>query len=281
MNNFVKKFSVFALALASLFPVSAYAVMQSLNGLTGSSQTFANDTNLTISSSGTQHSLGWSGILSFLRGGTGTSTFANGGLVFSDGTKLTQNPSNLFWDNTNGFLGIGTTTPEAGLHVTGDIKVSPTIIGGNTAIITANGFSALYSLGIRGTLAMNNSSDIEFTDSEGTMRIDIFSPASNIFTLMQAGEIERNVNLDISRIDATNQTFAFPDYSGTFGLLEANQTWTGLNKFEASTNSTVYVGSATKSGCLVMGDSDGSGVTYVTANDGVLSATTTQPSICQ
>lgn len=80
---------------------------------------------------------------------------------------------------------------------------------------------------------------------------------------------------------ASNQTFTFPNSSGTFSLLEADQTWSGLNKFEAGTNSTIYVGSSVKSGCIAIGDSDGSGVTYVTANDGVLSASTTKPSICQ
>ena len=82
-------------------------------------------------------------------------------------------------------------------------------------------------------------------------------------------------------LTSSDKIFAFPDDSGTLGLLEVNQTWSGLNKFEASTNSTIYVGSSVKSGCIVMGDSDGSGVTYITANDGVLSASTTKPSICQ
>lgn len=81
--------------------------------------------------------------------------------------------------------------------------------------------------------------------------------------------------------NSVEQSFTFPNFSGTFGLLEANQTWTGLNKFEASSNSTIYVGSSTKTGCIVLGDSDGAGVTYVTANDGVLSASTTKPNFCQ
>jgi hypothetical protein len=37
--------------------------MTALNGLTGAVQTFVNDTNVTITSSGTSHSLGWSGTL--------------------------------------------------------------------------------------------------------------------------------------------------------------------------------------------------------------------------
>jgi hypothetical protein len=37
--------------------------MTALNGLTGAVQTFVNDTNVTITSSGTSHTLGWSGTL--------------------------------------------------------------------------------------------------------------------------------------------------------------------------------------------------------------------------
>jgi hypothetical protein len=86
---------------------------------------------------------------------------------------------------------------------------------------------------------------------------------------------------DTTSLAGDDRTFTFPNTSGTFGLLQANQTWSGLNKFEASTNSTIYVGSSVKSGCIAMGDSDDRGITYITANDGVLTASSTKPNICQ
>ena len=59
----------------------------SLNGLTGATQTFVNDTNVTIVSSGTDHTLGWSGILSSARGGTGISAAGSAGnYLRSNGT---------------------------------------------------------------------------------------------------------------------------------------------------------------------------------------------------
>ena len=49
-----------------------------LNGLTGVTQTFVNDTNVTITSAGTTHSLGWTGTLAVSRGGIGlASTLQN------------------------------------------------------------------------------------------------------------------------------------------------------------------------------------------------------------
>jgi hypothetical protein len=64
--------------------------MGSLNGLTSTSQTFANDTNVTITSSGSTHTLGWNGQLSVARGGTGASTFTSNGVLYGNGTGALQ-----------------------------------------------------------------------------------------------------------------------------------------------------------------------------------------------
>ena len=49
-----------------------------LNGLTGATQTFTNDTNITVTSAGTAHALGWTGTLAVSRGGIGlASTLQN------------------------------------------------------------------------------------------------------------------------------------------------------------------------------------------------------------
>lgn len=46
-----------------------------------------------------------------------------GSVVFSDGSNLTQDNANLFWDDTNNRLGIGTNTPVDELHVVGGIDL--------------------------------------------------------------------------------------------------------------------------------------------------------------
>jgi hypothetical protein len=48
-----------------------------LNGLTIGSQTFTNDTNVTVTSAGSAHAMGWAGTLSVARGGTGAASEAN------------------------------------------------------------------------------------------------------------------------------------------------------------------------------------------------------------
>ncbi len=77
-------------------------------------------------------------------GGTATTTFYNGGVVFSDGSKLTQSASasNFFWDETNAKLGLGTSTPFAQLSLN-TIAGSPAFaIGSSTGtqfIVDASG----------------------------------------------------------------------------------------------------------------------------------------------
>jgi LysM repeat protein len=55
--------------------------------------------------------------LTVANGGTGTTTWQTGSIPFYNGNNLTEKNSNLFWDDTNNRLGIGTTTPGASLHI--------------------------------------------------------------------------------------------------------------------------------------------------------------------
>jgi hypothetical protein len=57
------------------------------------------------------------GALSLANGGTGATSFSAGSVIFSNGTTLSHDNANLFWDETNHRLGIGTNTPSVSLHV--------------------------------------------------------------------------------------------------------------------------------------------------------------------
>jgi hypothetical protein len=48
-----------------------------------------------------------------------TGTGASGRVAFWNGTNTQTSNANFFWDNSNGFLGIGTATPQRALHVSG------------------------------------------------------------------------------------------------------------------------------------------------------------------
>jgi hypothetical protein len=53
----------------------------------------------------------------------------SGSVLFSDGTTIAQKNAQLFWDNTNNRLGIGTATPAYKLTVAGTIDAGTNLIG--------------------------------------------------------------------------------------------------------------------------------------------------------
>jgi len=130
-------------------PIIVYAVVQSLNGATGNTQTFVNDTNITITTSAANntHTLGWTGLIPISRGGTGNGAFTNGSVLFALGASISQDNSNLFWDNTNKRLGVGTNTPTTAVDVAGEVKATQV----TTNTISATGSNQSISLNLTGT----------------------------------------------------------------------------------------------------------------------------------
>lgn len=57
------------------------------------------------------------GTLPVGNGGTGSTSFTAGSIPFSNGSILTQDNTNFFWDDANNRLGIGTVSPNTPLHV--------------------------------------------------------------------------------------------------------------------------------------------------------------------
>lgn len=68
----------------------------SLNALTDSIQTITNDTNVTVTSSGSDHALGWSGTLAQSRGGLGANVSGLTGFLHTAAGTLTASSSPVF-----------------------------------------------------------------------------------------------------------------------------------------------------------------------------------------
>lgn len=64
------------------------------------------------------------GTLTVARGGTGATTFTAGRILFGNDTSAINTNANLFWNNSNSRLGIGTTTPNEVLEVVGSAKAT-------------------------------------------------------------------------------------------------------------------------------------------------------------
>jgi hypothetical protein len=100
----------------------------SLNGLTGSTQAFANGTNVTITSAGTTHTLGWTGQLSVANGGTGLAAGTSGGILgyTASGTLAS---SGLLTQNALLLGGGAGATPTA----LGSLGTTTSVLHGNVA----------------------------------------------------------------------------------------------------------------------------------------------------
>jgi hypothetical protein len=133
--------------------------ISSLNNVTGTSQTFVDDTNVTVvsSSAANTHTITWSGQLSVSRGGTGTSSIT--GLIKGSGTSAftaassgvdyappTSGTSLLYGNNAGGFSNVTVSTglsfSGGTLSNTGVTSVSlslPNIFALSTSTVTTTG----------------------------------------------------------------------------------------------------------------------------------------------
>jgi len=98
-----------------------------------------------------------SGTLPVTNGGTGTATaFTAGSVVFAGASGVyTQDNANIFWDDTNNRLGLGTATPAQRLHVNSSGAVAARItrsdgIVANSCIEYYNG-TQTWNIGVSGS----------------------------------------------------------------------------------------------------------------------------------
>ena len=142
------------------------------------------------------------GTLPVANGGTGTATaFTAGSVVFAGASGVySQNNANLFWDDTNNRLGVGTATPAVGLHVSGTsttaiARIASTSNGqasfdgsGAGLEITAfgmNATSATYSPAIK-----FGSTDADFTTTNPKFGAAILAKASQTYNSDTTGGMD-------------------------------------------------------------------------------------------
>jgi hypothetical protein len=165
----------------------------------------------------------------------------------------TRDSTKMFLSNS-GLLGIGTSTPSELLDVfsaTGDPSLT-------VRASTTNGASQEARLNL---FSGDDFTRLFFRDSAGDFGI---------------------FNQGATRMRIDGPDMKLMEGSGTNAQISIGTTTLGYPLWVNQTASTtVAIGSTNSIACLIMGDSDGVGVTYVSANDGVLSATAVKPAFCK
>jgi len=237
---------------------------------------------------------------------TATTTLASlGGDVLLPGTGV--------WKST-GNVGIGTQAPSTTLHVVGTARTTATTTlataGGNVGIGTTSPGALLHINKSMGTSATADTIRLERgTTGAGAVDLGVgyggylsIVPDSIDYAFLvrdSAATANYWITSGVYEVGTANQGDGFFKTYSDFHI-DTNNSATpkvtvttdgnvGIGTTSPSSTlhvyggdkPTIYVGSNTKAGCIVMGDEDAAGVTYLTTLDGVLNATTTKPSVCQ
>lgn len=161
---------------------------------TPSSITLTNGTGLPLTT-------GVTGVLPIANGGTNNSSaYTSGSIIFSNGTSLTQDNANFFWNDTNQSIGIGTNTPAAAAFIDGVNTSNATkrllLTGYGTSSLV--GFRTRLARGTSGTPTAVQTGDIlGFLNSEGYGTSQFPASGTGAITII-AGENFTN---------ASNQTY--------------------------------------------------------------------------
>lgn len=169
-------------AILLIAPTPAFAAINSLGGLVGATQTFATTSTTTamhmkIVSVGTTHEFRWDSTAWRLnQGGTGAVSFATGTIPFILNGIFSENNSQLFWDNTNTSLGLGTTTGLSKLTVK-SASTTQAILN----IITSTAVNALY-IDPTGKVGIGTASPTESLEVLGNVKVSGTTTAATFTT---------------------------------------------------------------------------------------------------
>ena len=220
----------------------------------GAALTKTDDTNVTLTLGGspstallaaTSLTLGWTGQLGVTRGGTGTGTaFTAGSIVFAGASGVySQDNANLFWDDSNNRLGIGTTSPSYAVEVAGDLRLAgggDLRLGSATGTTGTAGDSSIFSdandmyfnTGNVTRMYIANGGNVGIGNTGPTYRLDV-SSADTTANLGYAMRIRANAT-------AGGGTFQFTNSgaSSQWGYLAATSTSVTLDC--SSAGSTIF-----------------------------------------
>jgi hypothetical protein len=231
------------------------------------------------------------GTLGVANGGTGTSTaFTTGSVVFAGASgTYTQDNANLFWDDTNNRLGIGTTAPDALLTVNtiasfGDGAVGTPSIAHKGDLNTGLWFPAADTIAAStaGTerMRIDSSGNVGIGTSSPSVKLDVIgsieaSAAATQDAIIIAGRAGGTSSYAATLTPTTltaSRTITLPDSTTTMVGTDTTQTLT--NKTLTNPTVTNYVESVVAIGTVTTSN------TLSLTNGTVQTATLTASTAC-
>ena len=291
-NNFTKHLqwllrhfiTIFSCVLITVLGIAAFTQATTIG-------TDISTTNLTVTgNASTTGTFNLTGLATFLSGMTITGNATTTGNMNIGGT-LDVTATSTF----SGRVGIGTAAPRENFEIHADAGSNTTLYLSDDDV--AHGMTTYAPTNVFGTIGVNsgNKGGLKSTgysenpDTSGLVLRGYYTlttpdaPAVDIRTGRRNGSTPYNLSSTQTAFQVGNHTGSVAYFSimgsGNVGIGTTTPA-TNLHIWNAA-SSTIQIGDAVKTGCFVMGDSDGGGISYITVLDGVLAATTTKPSICQ
>ena len=223
--------------------VNPFITLADIPPVTPAAMTKVDDTNVTLTLGGspstsllqaTSLTLGWTGTLADSRIASASTwngkftlpTLTSGSVLFSNGTTITQDNANLFWDDTNNRLGIGTNAPTTTLDVRGRITGTESLYLGtggatsNQIVINGTGSNAgIYSP----SYSSGTTNIISFKDYSGAEKMRLFSTGNLAINSTTDAGFKLDVN-GTARF-GTSAKVELGDFSGggqSYGLLKVD-----------------------------------------------------------
>ena len=220
--------------------------LTALNGLTTQVQSFATGTSGTdfgISSATSTHTFNLPTASATNRGALSSADWSafngkfnlpsltSGSVLFSNGTTIAQDNAQLFWDDTNNRLGIGTTAPTAKLHIK-----APGALSTDIALRVRNSADTgdLLTVNGAGTSVLKGSSTNFYVNSNAA------GTATGRFIVVDAVASSGQIGLLLSGVGAERAKFFLDD--GT-GYLVIQNSWSnyGMAFNTAGANTRMFI----------------------------------------
>lgn len=189
----------------------------------------------------------------FVGGTTASAAGTAGQVQFNEGGNLQADPG-LRWDNANKRLGIGTTAPEALLHVTGNIRAS--------GAMWSNGFSsaATGASGAWRFSSCNDTGDVRCPPNGVVIHQD---GVNTRFAIAQDGNVGIGTVSPTTKLHVSSGTSG-KAFSNNFGLVvETNGVTNNAFVFQASTGAVSDAFSITNAGRVGIGTVEPSHILHI------------------